>query len=466
MPFYYSNRTSGKIGNEVATATGEFSYRFTIPDSTAGGHEIIAEDTAGNSAEAEFEVVPSVALDLTSGAVGDILTVSGNGFGYRSDVAIYFGDIEVAYAKTDGYGNFEVAFNIPPMATDTYDVRAEDGDENTGKAEFTVTVGASLNLTTGNVGTDLTVSGTGFVANRAVTIKYDDVVIATATTDADGAFDATFKVPASKSGEHVTIVSDGISTRWLAFNVESDAPPVPVLLLPISNSEAKAAAYFDWGDVDDPSLPISYSLQVASDRSFTSIVLEKNGLTHSEYSLTGGEKLAAVKKEAPYCWRVKAMDSAANESEWSTPETFHVAAPPAPVLLLPEADIKAEAEVYFDWEDVVSLSPPVVYNLQVASDKRFTSIVLEKKWLTGSEYLLTEEEKLDAVKKEAPYYWRVKATDGAFNEGEWSAPGSFYVGFSTPGWIIYTLIGLGALLAAFLAFWLGRRTAYYQSYVE
>ena len=44
-----------------------------------------------------------------------------------------------------------------------------------------------------------------------------------------------------------------------------------------------------------------------------------------QYStLTKAEKLASVKEEHPYYWRVKAIDSAANESEWSEPNSFYV----------------------------------------------------------------------------------------------------------------------------------------------
>jgi hypothetical protein len=191
-------------------------------------------------------------------------------------------------------------------------------------------------------------------------------------------------------------------------------------------------------------------------------VLEKK-LTGSEYTLTREEKLAAVKRESPYYWSVKAIDGAANESEWSAPGSFYVAAPPAPALLLPEMDSKADAEVYFDWEDVTDLSPPITYHLQVAVDQNFASMVLEKTGLTKSEYTVSQEEKLAAVKKEVPYHWRVRAIDSADNEGEWSVPGSFYVGFVFPSWAIYALIGFAALAIGFLAFLLGRRTAYYQS---
>jgi len=464
VTFYYDNKM---LGTEAATPNGEFSYSFVIPDSPAGKHKIAAKDAEGNSVEAEFEVIPSITLMPTSGAVGNILTVSGTGFSSRSDVAVYFKYDEVAYARTDAFGNLAVAFfNVPARMPGTYDVNVEDKDENMAKAEFTIIAGASLDTTTASVGTEITISGTGFTVGGPVTIEYDAMPIAAITADSNGAFKALFKVPVGKRGNHVITVSDGASTRQLVFAIESEPPPVPAPLLPRDTGGAKAEAYFDWEDVDDPSLPITYRLQVTSDKDFASVVLEKK-LTESEYTLTKKEKLAAVKKESPYFWRVKAIDSASNESDWSMTKSFYVAAPPAPALLLPEMDpemdSKADAEVYFDWKDVTNLSPPITYHLQVASDKNFTSLVLEKKGLTKSEYTLTEQEKLDAVKKEVPYYWRVKAIDSDANEGEWSTAGSFYVGFTFPGWAIYTLIGFVAALVGFLAFWLGRRTTYSQS---
>ena len=464
VTLYYYNRIGEKLGTEVASAIGEFSYPFIIPDSVVGKHKVTVVNVEGNSAEAEFEVIPSITLNPTAGAPGELLMVSGTGFGYRSDVSIYFRSDEVAFAKTDEYGNFEVTFNIPEMSAGTYEVKAEDEDDNLDKAKFVIAAGARLNQIVGSVGTEITISGSGFKPGETLTIKFDSLEVATATADSSGTFTGAFNVPLSASGKHLVTVSDGETTKQLAYSVEAMAPPVPSLLLPADTSETRAEAYFDWAAVIDPSLPITYNLQVASDRNFTSIVLEKAGLTDSEYALAGEEKLAAVTQENPYYWRLKAVDSAANESEWSTPWSFYVVAPPVPELLLPQMGIKAEELVCFDWGDVTALSSPVTYVLQVASDENFASIVLEKEGLADSIYTLIEEEKLPAVKEEAPYYWRVKAIDAAANESEWSSPLSFYVGFSfaLPGWVIYLLIGLGVILIGFFAFWMGRRTAYYR----
>ncbi|MFC1909509.1 hypothetical protein ACFLXD_06685 [Chloroflexota bacterium] len=458
-----------KLGTEIATATGGFTYSFTIPKSTAGSHRITAEDTEGSMAEVEFEVIPSIALNLTSGTLSDLLTVSGTGFGYSSLVSIYFGSREVAGTKTSDFGEFEVTFNIPEMRSDTYSVNAIDEDGNTSKANFAITAGANLNKSTGPVGTEIIVRGSGFKASEIVTISYDNLQIAKATTDNNGDFSLAFNVPPSNRGKHYVTVGDGEINRQLTFTVESTAPPLPEPLLPVESSETKSRAYFDWRDVTDPSLPVTYNLQIAADRNFATIVLEKEGLTESEYTLTEEEELATFETEALYYyWRVKAIDGAANESEWSAPWSFFIAAPPIPVLLQPETDIKAESRIRFDWADAASLNPPVTYTLQVASDQDFTTLVLEKEGLTESEYTLTEEEELAAVKKEAPYFWRVKVIDSSINESKWSTPQTFHVGFSfaLPGWVTYLLIGFGVIIIGVLAFWIGRRTAYYRSRIE
>jgi hypothetical protein len=141
--------------------------------------------------------------------------------------------------------------------------------------------------------------------------------------------------------------------------------------------------------------------------------------------------------------------------------------PPTPQPLLPEMGVKAEQPVQFDWEDVTDDSLPVTYSLQIASRQDFTanSIVLEKTALTESEYTLTKAEQLEPVSKEEPYYWIVKAIDGASNESQWTGTGIFYVGASLgldmPSWIIYLLLGVGGVVIGIIGFWLGRRTAYY-----
>ncbi len=325
--YYYYDGTNLELGTKAANPRGECNYSFAIPESTAGIHRIVAQDAFGNWVEAHFKVIPSVTIEPVSGSIGDEVIVTGTGFGNQSRVTVYFNDDRVATSKTDKYGSLEVAFAAPVMEAGTYDVEVEDRDGNKDKAEFTIAAGANLSPTMGNVGTTLTVSGVGFKASGIIFIKYDDIQIATATANASGAFSLTFKAPTSIGGTHTITTTDGDNTIKHLFTMESTAPPTPQPLSPKDGIKTEEKVHFDWDDVDDPS-GVTYTLQIGTDADFTSIVLEKKGLTHSDYNTTSVEKLMPSIKEAPYYWRVKSEDGAANESEWSTPRSFYVS--PAP----------------------------------------------------------------------------------------------------------------------------------------
>ena len=323
--YYYSEGSKVNVATETATASGEFSYTLSIPESTAGEHKIIAEDILGNPAEAGFEVLPSIILSAYSGATGDKVTVGGSGFADRSDITIHFGGTQVAEDTTDKHGSFQISLDVPTMESGSYAIEAEDDDDNQSKAAFTIAAGASLNQSSGEVDTPLIVSGVGFNAAVLITITYDNLEVATAVSDDSGTFSAAFKAPPSSGGNHTITVTDGSNTAECIFTMESEAPPVPVLLLPEDGSKAEAMAYFDWEDAADPS-GVSYSLQVATSEGFTpaSIVLEKDELTDSEYTVSEAEELSPSTREAPHYWRVKTTDGATNSSEWSQAGSFYV----------------------------------------------------------------------------------------------------------------------------------------------
>ena len=316
-------------GDDETDSDGEFTSYILVPESTEGDHTITVE-VRYDEAEAEFTVEPEITIDPTSGAVADSVTVNGTGFGYRKDGTITFGDTEVGGDETTTVGSFEASFNVPEVGPGTYDVEAEDTSNNSASATFSITTDLTISPTTsvnspGYVGMDLTISGTGFIANHEITITYtSEPVVFTTTSETDGTFSYTFAVPPSEAGEHTITATDGISTMEVTFVMESTPPEIPLPLLPYMGDKAKAQAYFDWEDVTDDSLPVTYTLQIATDADFTTIVLEKTGLTTSEYTLTEEEMLESTSKEAPYYWRVRAIDAASNASDWTGAGTFYV----------------------------------------------------------------------------------------------------------------------------------------------
>jgi hypothetical protein len=325
VAFYYQfNGFKEKLGTAIATPVGECAFDFVIPESADGKKTVYAENAQGNSATAELVIIPSVTLSQTSGIVDDIISLSGTGFGYASEIIVYFKTSKVAYADTNQYGSFKASFRVPVMNAGVYAVRIQDEFDNVARLDFTITTDIKLDRTTGSVGTDLTVSGTGFKSGDTVDIKYDDTIIATTNVDESGAFSIDFTAPASTGGEHTVTVSDSTKTRQVAFTMESEAPPAPALLSPEPEAELKAPVSFQWQEVFDPSLPISYRLQVASDQDFTKIQTDQKDLTDTKYTMTEEEELKPSKQGAPYYWRIKAIDGASNESEWSAPGSFYI----------------------------------------------------------------------------------------------------------------------------------------------
>ena len=363
--------------------TGAFGTSFPVPAKARGQYAITVTTDAGDTSNAPtFTITPKVTLSPSSGCVGDTVTVDGTGFAASSSsVTIYFDSTSVKTVTTDADGSFnDATFTVPESYGGTHTVKGKDtadsptvnftitqkvtvtpasgavGDTvtingsgfaassnitiyfDTASTNFTITINITLSQITseaspGHVGMEITMSGTGFKPNSQIKITYTTtpIAVATITSNSEGAFSATFKIPKSEHGAHTITASDGTNTLQATFTMEQTAPATATLLLPPSGEEAKSRAVFEWdnvtkdvNDADELSAPVTYDLQIASDAGFTSIVLEKTALTTSGYALLKGERLESTEKEAPYYWRVRAVDAASNAGDWTSSRTFYV----------------------------------------------------------------------------------------------------------------------------------------------
>jgi hypothetical protein len=264
--------------------------------------------------------------------IGDRVTISGTGFGASSDVTVTFGDTEVATGETDSDGNLSIPFDVPAVGAGKYTVEVKDDDGNSAKFEFTMNTDINVSPVTsaaspGHIGTEIIISGTGFIPNTTITITYASTpVVFTTQSEDDGSFSYTLKVPKSDPGEHTITATDGVNSLEVAFFMEAEAPEIPQPVSPAMDSKPEIRPItFDWQSVTDPS-GVTYTLQIAKDKSFSNIVLIQEGLTESEYTMSTAEDeaLESTKKDAPYWWRLKAIDGVGNESGWTGAGSFHV----------------------------------------------------------------------------------------------------------------------------------------------
>ncbi len=474
---YFLNPGQESAGTEKADEVGRFQHTFFVPAGIAGDHSVSAGNSEGNTAATTFTIIPGLSVNVESGGPGDLVHVTGTGFGFRSNVRISMSANPVATVRSDDHGGFALDFNIPELVSGPYDIKAEDAIGNVNLAHFTVTAGASLSVLSGAVGSDLTARGSGFVAKGTVTVDFGPLRVATVTADANGAFTTTFGVPALKAGQYTVNISDGTMTRQIVYTIESTPPPVPAPVLPLDGATARTSPYLDWETVTDPSMPVTYQLQVSEDSGFAALIVDETKLTDSQYSFGAAANLTVGDQPVTYYWRIRAEDAAGNLSEWSTARSFVVSPPAAPTIVPTASETATTAAgdngsvatpvttatgtVSLDWDPVTSTTGPVTYTLQVADNFDFSDPVLEKTGLTSSSYLLNRND-LPGLKDGIPYYWRVRAVDADGVSGDWSEPGTFQLStpFRFPAWGIWAIAGVGIAVIAFLAFRFGRKTAY------
>jgi hypothetical protein len=205
------------------SASGSFNTSISVPDSSAGSHEIFAQDNEGNSESTFFTITPKITLSRSSGTPGTTVSVTGKGFAGNSySISIMFDSTSVnSGISSDSNGNFSGSFSVPSATAGNHSVTASDSQSNISPGvNFNVEVVTTLaiNKTSGTIGTSVTVSGGGFGPNEsgiAVTIGTSQVG-GSVTANASGSWSTTFSIPPMPGGSY-TIDASGPTT--LASNV-------------------------------------------------------------------------------------------------------------------------------------------------------------------------------------------------------------------------------------------------------
>ncbi len=330
----------GTVKTDIAAdAKGSWQSSFSIPSSSRGSHDIRAYGAVTNEGDlqsATFSVSPGIKLEPVSGYlggaiyVGDGLYIGGVGFeANETNIRItYDGAMAASNIIADAKGSWSDRLDVPSSTRGEHIIDAS-GDITKASdivdAIVIISPKVELNPDSGAMGSEITVHGTGFAANQVITISYDGAKVASsASTDAKGVFTTSFKIPQSKAGDHTVTVTDPTAAVFsMNLSVESVPPPTPSLISPEAGSESgsfgNTIVNFRWSAVEDPS-GVSYVLEISSSSDFAGTVLRKEDLTGTEYTLTKAEALT----KGSYYWRVKAVDGADNQGDWTNGQLFKI----------------------------------------------------------------------------------------------------------------------------------------------
>lgn len=327
--YFMDSSTHVTFNASPADTDGNWEATFVVPASPKGEHRITADsqNTPYTSVQnTVFTVVPKIILDKLSGTAGDTVIITGTGFGKNEpNIQILFDGVtlDITPIQSGADGCWQSSFMVPACVGGQHSVDAKGYlTSPTAVADVPFTVGAAIHIEpgTGNVGTSIAVSGTGFPANSSVTITYDGVTKSLAQTDANGMFSSvTFSATHTQTSHqvaHEIVAICGLVTARGQFIMESTAPLVPHLVSPADGERigflGDQTPTFTWEAVHDVS-GVTYSMRLARDAEFTDIILSISGLSETSYTISDSHALPA----GTYYWQVKAIDGAQNDSGWS-----------------------------------------------------------------------------------------------------------------------------------------------------
>ena len=459
--YYYLNGDREWIDDVETDGDGDFrGVTFIVPESYSGAHDVRVYIGTSLQAMEDFTVEPGLIVDPEEGPVGTTVTVEGRGFAEdEEDIELRYyldGDYEVIEddITADEDGSWETSFQIPPSTQGSHKIDAR-GDESrlyeVEDATFEVAPGISIDNSSGSVGDNITMTGSGFEADeRDITILFDgEAVITEIRADDTGYWEEDFEVPAMPTGNY-SVTAEGEQTpkediTELSFEIEPD-----IVLSPDEGHVGIDLTVTGRGFAANEDVVITYDgSQVATDTTNDKGSFDASFLVpESQY----GEQQVTAEDDAE-------NEAAANFTMESDP-------PDKPELISPpdggRVGFIGTVRPTFEWSEV-SDDSGVRYSLQIATSENVTDgefvddPIFSVEGLVGTNYTLNATEALPY----GTYYWIVQAVDGAENESGWTTAYSFRAGL-LPLWaFIVIIVSIVVLIGALVYFFVIRRRVYY-----
>lgn len=219
---------------------------------------------------------------------------------------------------------------------------------------------------------------------------------------------------------------EGVPADPVELRVRTNPLP-PFIQSPVDGATPRDRRVgFKWLKVKDA---VNYHLQIAEDREFVRIVLDKNDVADTEF-------ISPPLEFKPYFFRVSSVADDGYEGIPSDIQGFTIVPPPsAPVVEKPEVEGNG---IRLRWRN---LGEGITYRFQMSMDSEFRNILMDRK---------VEMPEITFPRPEEPgiYYVRTSGIDREGYEGDSSLPQSFEVKKRFPLGIIGILGAMGLL------FWL------------
>jgi hypothetical protein len=212
-----------RVSSCAADAAGSLvSCPLIIPAASAGAHNVLVTDSAGNAASVPFTITPVLSLSTAAGPVGGQVLVVGRGFAAFALIGVAFDGTRVAFCTADALGTLSACvFIVPVVGAGVHSIRATDSSGAVASASFSVIPVISVAVSAG--GQSAVLGGLGFAALGTVAVTFDGITVASCVADTTGTLSScVFTVPLSAAGLHSIRAMD--STGHVAIASFSVSP--------------------------------------------------------------------------------------------------------------------------------------------------------------------------------------------------------------------------------------------------
>jgi hypothetical protein len=464
--------------------TGELTCNLQVPSDCRGEHIIkITDDSnwTSSTASATFTILPGITIFPRAGRPYSSITVIGNGFScFEKDIKVTWDNAVIPISVTANHlGVWSIRFDTPESMKGEYYISAFSNSTKAseiGEHKFIVGPFAKVQPTSGPVGTEIRIDGSGFrTSEDGITITWDNqIILCNLIAGTDGSFTTTLNIPPSTRGHHkIGVFGSDFTPKGVIPDADFNVVP-DIELQPNSGNKGTKVAFYGTGFTDGEAISLTFE--------GASLDTKINADNRGSFSTAFEVPQSRVKNN-----RVQATGSAGNSAE-AIFITENIA-PLAPTLLSPQQGAKLEifnsvGDVFlgpakrligiiafrdsrqqsfgspiatFDWSDV-NAEGKVSYTLQIARGDDFSSQVLFKENLVDSEYTLSGND----ISTKDTYSWRVKAVDDIGNESPWSEVQEFDLIIMSNQTLILSLtipiLFIAAILAVGMLTWRKYRT--------
>jgi hypothetical protein len=465
--YYYLDTTNTtdriRVKEVQATSAGRFTITFPIPESCTGDHRVLADGDEGSLVEAGFEVKPALTVSPVEGPVGTNVTVQGHGFAKNEtgiELRYYLNSTDSkpipGNITANATGNWQRSFQIPVSAMGNHKIDAQGASSSLAQVRdvfFEVTPGISWDKSSGTVGENITMTGSGFVANdRYITILFAGEAVNTeirVDADAKGYWEKSFEVPDMPKGTY-NVTAYGESTPKGDITALSFEIKPGIVLSPNEGHVGTDLSVTGGGFAANEDVNIMYdgsqkATAPTDDKGSFEAIFPVPESQHGEHNVTAGDAAG--------------NNVTANFTMESVP-------PPVPELKSPADGSRVgfigKVRPTFNWS-AVSDPSDVYYNLQIATSANVTATgefvhpIVSVADIVGTNYTLNATEALPY----GTYYWIIRAVDRAGNAGNWTAARSFRAGV-LPLWaFILIIVAIVVLIGALVYFLVIRKRTHY-----